>query len=101
MREPAGKYPTQLSGGQQQRVAVARALVHDPQLLICDEPTASLDTQAGRLVMEMLRELADSPQRAVVVVTHDSRILSFATRVIHLQDGQIVGSDTPLPPGAA
>lgn len=101
MREHAGKYPTQLSGGQQQRVAVARALVHDPQLLICDEPTASLDTQAGRLVMEMLRELADSPQRAVVVVTHDSRILSFATRVIHLQDGQIVGSDTPLPPGAA
>ncbi len=101
MGEHARKYPTQLSGGQQQRVAVARALVHDPQLLICDEPTASLDTQAGRLVMEMLRELADSPHRAVVVVTHDSRILSFASRVIHLQDGQIVASDTPLPEGAS
>jgi len=84
------KQPVQMSGGQQQRVAVARSLVHDPQVLICDEPTASLDAQAGQLVMELLQEVAASPSRAVIVVTHDNRILPFATRVVHLSDGQIV-----------
>ncbi|HBH51193.1 MAG TPA: ABC transporter ATP-binding protein [Planctomycetaceae bacterium] len=84
------KQPVQMSGGQQQRVAVARSLVHDPQVLICDEPTASLDAQAGQLVMELLQEVAASPSRAVIVVTHDNRILPFATRVVHLSDGRIV-----------
>jgi putative ABC transport system ATP-binding protein len=89
------KHPVQMSGGQQQRVAVARSLVHDPQVLICDEPTASLDAQAGQLVMELLQEVAASPSRAVIIVTHDSRILPFATRVVHLSDGRIVPEGHP------
>jgi putative ABC transport system ATP-binding protein len=84
------KYPNQLSGGQQQRVAVARALIHQPRLIICDEPTASLDAEAGHAVMELLSELAAAPDRAVLVVTHDSRIFSFADTIIHLSDGQVL-----------
>jgi putative ABC transport system ATP-binding protein len=84
------KYPNQLSGGQQQRIAIARALVHEPRLVICDEPTASLDAQTGHAVMTMLQELASAPERAVVVVTHDSRIYSFANRIVTMSDGQIL-----------
>lgn len=84
------KYPNQLSGGQQQRIAIARALVHEPRLVICDEPTASLDAQTGHAVMTMLQELASAPGRAVVVVTHDSRIYSFADRIVTMSDGQII-----------
>lgn len=83
------KYPNQLSGGQQQRVAVARALIHQPKLVICDEPTASLDAETGHAVMELLKELASTPDRAVLVVTHDSRIFSFADTIIYLSDGQV------------
>jgi len=83
------KYPNQLSGGQQQRVAVARALIHKPKLIICDEPTASLDAEAGHAVMELLSELAAAPDRAVMVVTHDSRIFSFADTIVYLSDGQV------------
>lgn len=84
------KYPNQLSGGQQQRIAIARALVHEPRLVICDEPTASLDAQTGHAVMTMLQELASTPKRAVVVVTHDSRIYSFADRIVTMSDGQVL-----------
>ena len=90
MKSHLEKHPVQLSGGQQQRIAVARSLVHDPRLLICDEPTASLDAQAGQAVMSLLQEVADSPTRAVIVVTHDNRILQYATRIVHLSDGRIV-----------
>jgi putative ABC transport system ATP-binding protein len=83
------KYPNQLSGGQQQRVAIARSLVHEPRLIICDEPTASLDAHTGHAVMEMLKELANVPDRAVIVVTHDNRIFSFADRIAHISDGKI------------
>jgi putative ABC transport system ATP-binding protein len=83
------KFPTQLSGGQQQRVAIARALVHEPSLLICDEPTASLDARSGHTVMELLREVAVAPARAVIVVTHDSRIFELADRIAHMSDGVI------------
>jgi len=82
--------PEQLSGGQQQRVAIARALVHEPKLIICDEPTSSLDHQAGLEVMAILRGLAQQPDRALVIVTHDSRILAFADRVVNMDDGRIV-----------
>jgi putative ABC transport system ATP-binding protein len=83
------KYPNQLSGGQQQRVAIARALVHNPKIVISDEPTASLDAQAGREVMELLRQVASANDRAVIVVTHDNRIFPFADHIATMSDGRI------------
>lgn len=82
--------PTQLSGGQQQRVAIARALVHDPRLIVCDEPTSNLDHKTGHSMMEVLRSVASSPDRALIVVTHDTRILQFANRVVRMDDGKII-----------
>lgn len=82
--------PSQLSGGQQQRVALARAVVHQPRLLVCDEPTSALDHGSGNTVMELLAEVAVRPGRAVVVVTHDSRLFPFAGRIAHMDDGRIV-----------
>jgi putative ABC transport system ATP-binding protein len=86
--------PAQLSGGQQQRVAIARALVHRPRLLVCDEPTAALDAESGRTVMELLRRVAVLPDRAVIVVTHDSRVFDFGDRIIHMSDGRIERVET-------
>lgn len=92
------KMPSQLSGGQQQRVAIARALVHEPRLLICDEPTASLDAASGHKVMELLRDVALEPDRAVIVVTHDNRIFEFADRISTMADGQILDVKTRQTP---
>lgn len=82
--------PNQLSGGQQQRVAIARALVHEPRLIICDEPTAALDAKNGQLVMELFENVARSPERAVMIVTHDNRIFQHADRIASMDDGRIV-----------
>jgi putative ABC transport system ATP-binding protein len=82
-------YPSQLSGGQQQRVALARALVHEPRLVVCDEPTSALDAQTGHTVMELLTRIAVRRDRAVVVVTHDSRVFGFADRIAHMDDGRV------------
>ncbi len=87
------KMPAQLSGGQQQRVAIARALVHEPRLVICDEPTASLDAESGQTVMELLRGVALEGSRSVLVVTHDNRIFRFADTVQHMADGRITRSE--------
>jgi putative ABC transport system ATP-binding protein len=81
--------PSELSGGQQQRVAIARALVHEPRLLVCDEPTSALDAENGRITMELIQRIAVQPDRAVIVVTHDSRIYSFADRIASMEDGRI------------
>jgi putative ABC transport system ATP-binding protein len=90
MAKKTESLPSQLSGGQQQRVAISRALVHDPSLLVCDEPTAALDHESGLTVMELLREAAVRPDRAVVVVTHDNRVFHFGDRIAHMDDGRIV-----------
>ncbi|MCK9396651.1 MAG: ABC transporter ATP-binding protein [Methylobacter sp.] len=81
---------SELSGGQQQRVAIARALVHSPKLIVCDEPTSSLDHETGRNVMTLLKEVALHKDRALVIVTHDARIFEFADRIAEMDDGHIV-----------
>src|SRR5262245_37691977 len=90
MGERMNALPKELSGGQQQRVALARALVHGPRLLVCDEPTAALDAETGHAVMELLAAEAVRPDRAVLVVTHDSRIFNFADTIARMDDGHIV-----------
>ncbi len=82
--------PRNLSGGQQQRVAIARALIHEPRLVICDEPTAALDGASGQKIMALLREVGRAADRAVIVVTHDSRVFHFGDRMAELTDGKIV-----------
>jgi putative ABC transport system ATP-binding protein len=82
-------FPLQMSGGQQQRVAIARALIHQPKLLVCDEPTAALDAASGQVVMELLREVALGEDRAVIVVSHDNRVYKFGDRIVHMSDGRI------------
>jgi putative ABC transport system ATP-binding protein len=85
----AKSLPLQLSGGQQQRVAIARALVTDPKLVVCDEPTAALDAKSGQTVMQLLRQVAVQPDRAVIVVTHDNRVFGYGDRIAEMEDGTI------------
>jgi putative ABC transport system ATP-binding protein len=85
-------FPSDLSGGQKQRVAVARALAGSPSVILADEPTAALDGHTGRSVMQTMHDLAHKHGRAVVVVTHDSRVLEFGDRIVHMEDGRIVPS---------
>jgi putative ABC transport system ATP-binding protein len=86
-------YPADLSGGQKQRVAIARAIAGDPPIVLADEPTAALDTGSGQTVMGLLQGLARERDRAVVIVSHDNRMLGYADRVVHLEDGRIVATD--------
>ena len=85
--------PRNLSGGQQQRIAIARSLVTNPQLILCDEPTASLDHKSAKMVMDMLSKLSGE-NRAVIVVTHDVRLKKYADRTIYVSGGRI--SDTAI-----
>lgn len=93
MEKRAHALPKELSGGQQQRVALARALIHEPRLLVCDEPTSALDADTGHAVMELLRKVAVRADRAVIVVTHDSRVFDFADRIAYMNDGQVVRTE--------
>jgi len=90
LEDKARSLPRDLSGGQKQRVAIARALVGEPRIILADEPTASLDAESGRRIMELLRSLATNDGRAVVVVTHDARIFEYADRVVRIDDGRLV-----------
>jgi putative ABC transport system ATP-binding protein len=87
------KIPSQLSGGQQQRVSIARALVHDPKVIICDEPTAALDATTGHVVIQMLKKIALQGERSVIVVTHDNRIFEFADKMVYMEDGKITSEE--------
>lgn len=97
--DQADKFPRQLSGGQQQRVAIARALVSGPRLVVCDEPTAALDAKSGRRVLDLLREVALSEDRAVIIVTHDNRVFDLADRILTMEDGRITGDGKTMPHG--
>jgi putative ABC transport system ATP-binding protein len=83
-------YPEKLSGGQKQRVAIARALAPAPPLLLADEPTAALDRDSGRAAVELFRELADQQRAAIVMVTHDNKVLDIADRIVNLEEGRLV-----------
>ncbi|MEW6117761.1 MAG: ABC transporter ATP-binding protein [Nitrospirota bacterium] len=83
------RYPHQLSGGQQQRVAIARALIHDPEIILADEPTGSLDSQTGKSVMDLLKQLVEATGKTVVLVTHEAYLTDYATRKLRIRDGTI------------
>lgn len=87
-------YPSNLSGGQKQRVAIARALVSQPKLVLADEPTAALDSQSGRDVVDIMQRLAKEQGCTILLVTHDNRILDVADRIIHMEDGRLMAEAT-------
>ena len=90
LEDKLNSLPSQLSGGQQQRVAIARSMVHGPKLIVCDEPTAALDHENGEKVMQIFKDIALKSGRTLIIVTHDSRIFSFADRIAELDDGKLI-----------
>ncbi len=88
-------FPSKLSGGEKQRVAIARSLAGNPAVVLADEPTAALDSENGKAVMELLAHVGQDPSRAVLAVTHDHRTLSYADRIIRIEDGRIVADERP------
>ena len=100
LADRADHFPSELSGGEQQRVAMARALVTDPPLILCDEPTGSLDEETGKMVLSYMKTLGEQRNKTFLVVTHNSVIGRMADRVVHLKDGKIASdevNETPLP----
>ncbi|PSB34346.1 DevA family ABC transporter ATP-binding protein [Stenomitos frigidus] len=92
LEERSSDYPENLSGGQKQRVAIARALVSQPKLVLADEPTAALDKQAGRNVVELMQRLAKEQGCTILLVTHDNRILDIADRIMQMEDGRLTAN---------
>lgn len=101
LAEHEHKYPRELSGGQKQRAGIARALVNRPQVVLADEPTASLDGASGRDVVELIQDLAREDGSAVILVTHDNRILDVADRILHLEDGHMKSLSEAVSEGAS
>jgi putative ABC transport system ATP-binding protein len=93
LKPRADAYPAHMSGGEKQRVAIARSLAGSPAVILADEPTAALDGENGRAVMELLAAVAKDRSRAVLAVTHDHRTLAFADRIVRIEDGRIVGEE--------
>jgi len=89
LQDHLDRYPLNLSGGQQQRVAIARAMIHGPKLIVCDEPTSSLDGAMGQSIMALLKEMVLESDRTLIVVTHDTRVLKFADKIARMNDGVI------------
>jgi putative ABC transport system ATP-binding protein len=94
LSQKTANYPRQLSGGEQQRVAIARAVVGEPSVILADEPTAALDSENGKAIMTILASIAKDPNRGVLVVTHDPRLVPYADRIVHIEDGNIVSEET-------
>ncbi|MDE6656775.1 MAG: ABC transporter ATP-binding protein [Anaeroplasmataceae bacterium] len=86
-------FPSNLSGGEQQRVSIARAIVKKPDILLCDEPTGALDSKTGKSILKLLKNLSDTGNQSVIIVTHNANIALVADRVIHLSDGKIVKNE--------
>jgi ABC-type lipoprotein export system ATPase subunit len=84
------KYPYQLSGGEQQRVAIARALIHNPEIILADEPTGSLDSETGKMIMDLIMQFTEGTEKTVILVTHESYIAAYARRMVRIRDGALV-----------
>lgn len=97
LTQKANMLPNSLSGGEQQRVAIARAFVANPSVILADEPTSALDSDNGRTIMRILAEAAHERERAVLVVTHDPRVIPFADRIIEIEDGLLIGGKSGEP----
>jgi putative ABC transport system ATP-binding protein len=93
----AKSFPSELSGGEQQRVAIARAIVGDAKAILADEPTGALDGKNGQAIMTLLAQIAKDQSRGVLVVTHDPRVIPFADRIVHIEDGKIVSEESAVP----
>jgi putative ABC transport system ATP-binding protein len=96
LRDHMDFFPSQLSGGQRQRVAIARALVTNPGLILADEPTAALDKVTGRQIVELLQRIARSQSIPILMVTHDSRILDIADRIVRIEDGRLINTSLEM-----
>ena len=99
LADTATMQPAMLSGGMKQRVSIARALIKNPAVILCDEPTSALDAESGKIVMNILKQIAVEENKIVVVVSHDVRVFPYADRLIKLENGQIVADTATTPPG--
>ncbi len=101
LKQRKKNFPNQLSGGEQQRVAIARAIVKNPTLLLCDEPTGALDSKTGGKIIQLLKDVSKKYNKIIIIVTHNVKIAQTADRIIHIQDGHIIGDEINKSPISA